>query len=132
MPLPQFRSRVVQSFEAVQQNFDQLRGLLLGNFLRLAVAVASGRAVAFGTGTIDWPGGSVTSSTLTVTHGLVDSAGAAVAPVGVWIQVGLSSNHMTTRWPSATATQFTVSARTTDGVSPPITQHDPIVWLAIG
>jgi hypothetical protein len=85
-----------------------------------------------GTTTISWPGGSVTSDTETVTHGLGSTP--AVVLVSVASSGGVSGITLipTVQAFTYTSTQFSVTAYTVDAQTPLNTATTPISWLAIG
>lgn len=122
---------VVKSFQDVQYNFEKL----LARFPITSADLGAGavktpstglRTLGWGQGTLTWPGGSVTSNTITITHSLGGT------PLALDCNLFGGANHVTFRVsPSPTNTTFDVSARTTDGVSPPNTQADPFYWIGV-
>lgn len=99
--------------------------------LRLVVPDAGGQSTGFrfGTSVVTWPGGSQTSSVLTVTHGL------GRAPVVVLVT--LTSWAASTQYPvgatvSYTTANFGLVASTTDGSSPAAATAATYAWVAIG
>lgn len=92
----------------------------------LQLAAAGTRKVAFGAGTVTWPGASRFTSTTTVTHGL------GATPVTIHLTSG-NQNLVVTQYPSApTGTTFTVTGNTIDGASPVAATTLGFYWLAIG
>jgi hypothetical protein len=85
-----------------------------------------------GTATISWPGGSVTSDTETVTHGMGSTP--VVVLVSVASSGGMSGVTLvpTVQAFTYTSTQFSVTAYTVDAQTPLNTATTPISWLAIG
>ena len=69
-----FTSRNVHDFEDVSKNFEQLEQLLTGGSGQQAGVVQllslQQLALAYGTGTLTWPGGSAYSNTLSLNTGL--------------------------------------------------------------
>jgi hypothetical protein len=96
----------------VQANFDRLLGLLGFNKLRK------------GNGTLTWAGGSATTGSTTVTHGLGTTPSEVLVtannpPVAVAVFTGTPG-----------ATTFTVAATTTDGSTPAAATAFTFSWVA--
>jgi hypothetical protein len=125
-----FRQRQVADQRA-QENFEQLEGDLVKNWLALAAPLAAGRKIAFGGGTVTWLGGSTFSSLTTVNHGL------GVTPTAVVVcdaaGGGLAHNAVfTVNGGGLTNTQFSVNAETGDLTAPANGTTRNFFWAAIG
>ena len=93
----------------------------------LMLAALGSRKIAFGTGTLTWPGGAGGSNNVAVTHGL------GVTPVSVVI-TGSSDSGPWAAYMANTlgAKTFSVNAHTTDGSSPAAATSQTFYWFAIG
>lgn len=104
---------------AVSRLIDQLNGLLIDT---------GGRSVGirFGSNTITWPGGSGTTSSTTVTHGL------GRTPAGVYVSASTTLGGTHINATSVGATTFSVQGTTIDGSSPAGGTTGTFYWLVIG
>ena len=127
-----FVYQVIHGLEDAQSNFEQLQGRDVLNqssttLLQLA-AIGTARKVAFGSGTIAWPGGSAFSNTLTLAHGL----GTTPQTVQALSQLPVGGNPTDIHYVAVDATNVQYRAHTTDGSSPANTVTTLFYWLAIG
>lgn len=102
----------MMSLSRIETLVRQLQGLL------------GGLAIRAGAGTVTWPGGSQTSTALTVTHGL------GRTPVAVVATNTSAPNPMFTM--NYTATTFQVVCGTNDLSSPANGVTNGFVWVAVG
>lgn len=117
------RARLVRSFEDAQQNFEQIASALSGNFLRLAVGVATGRSVAFGTASMVFTA-SATAADNTVSHDL--------GKPPVWIVTGLGAIVVDTLAFTDTYGDTTFRMRATQSRAVAVSGTQTVHWLAIG
>lgn len=95
----------------------------------LRLAVAGNRKIDFGSTAVTYPGGSITSTALSVSH--------SVGAVPLCVVVSGSSNSGLTTYPAWTAQtvtniSFLVAATTVDGQTPVAGSTSSFYWLAIG
>ena len=84
--------------------------------------------IAWGSGTVTWPGGSGGSNSIAVAHGL------GAVPASVICTVGASSglsNSPVIEAINLTSSSFQVACQTVDGTSPANTATTTFFWLAI-
>lgn len=105
----------------VQRNFDQLAQLVPDSGGQLS-------AIRFGVANVTWPGGSATSTSVAVAHGL----GATPLVVVATLKDGGGAQYSSVAAFSYDADSFNVQLHTDDASTPANTVTSVVAWIAIG